>query len=165
MSGLDNATKFYIAEWHGALLLLAHSVGGIPEVVTASHPLLRVSYLSPESAASEQGMSHAKAELQNTYPLLLLALPCADGPPYRSGLIFCHNQTVNIHWTDGKHGKPMHIVSPISVTQSWGSLQIRVVNSENLSPRPASSVPSRLPSVWMTTMECLWRPQTSAIAE
>lgn len=74
MGGLDSATKFYIAERHGASLLLAHSVGGIPEVVTASHRLLRVSYLSPESAASQQGISQAKAELQNRYPLLLW--PC-----------------------------------------------------------------------------------------
>jgi len=107
MNGLDGAMKFYIAEWHGAPLLLVHSVGGIPEVATASRPLLRVIYLSPESAASGQGMAQAKAEIQGPYPWLLLTMPCPDGPPYRSGVIFRRNQTVHINWTDGRHGKPV----------------------------------------------------------
>lgn len=33
-------------------------------------------------------------------------MQCPDGPPYRSGIIFRRNQTVNVNWTDGRHGKP-----------------------------------------------------------
>jgi hypothetical protein len=68
MSELDGAMKFYVVERHGAPMLLVHSIGGIPEVATASHPLLRVSYLSPESAASERGIAQARTELQGQYP-------------------------------------------------------------------------------------------------
>jgi hypothetical protein len=126
MSGLDGAMKFYVAERHGAPMLLVHSIGGIPEVATARHPLLRVSYLSPESAASEQGIAHAKTELQGLYPLLLLTMPCPDGPPYRSGVIFRRNQAVNINWTDGRHGKPAiaaeeYLAAVTLSMHSWGS--------------------------------------------
>jgi hypothetical protein len=126
MSGLDDVMKFYVAERHGAPLLLVHSVGGIPEVATANHPLLRVSYLSPESAASEQGIAQARTELQGQYPLLLLTMRCPDGPPYRSGVIFRRNQAVSINWTDGRHGKPAiaaeeYLAAVTLSMYSWGS--------------------------------------------
>jgi hypothetical protein len=68
MSGLDDAMKFYVAERHGTPLLLVHSVGGIPEVATANHPLLRVSYLSPESAASEQASLTRRRRFKTNTP-------------------------------------------------------------------------------------------------
>jgi hypothetical protein len=62
---------FYVAERHGAPLLLVPSLGGVPEVAVPTYPILRVSYLSLESTASEQGMTTAKTELQGAHPLLL----------------------------------------------------------------------------------------------
>ena len=150
MNGLEGAMKFYVAEWHGAPLLLVHSVGGIPEVATASHPLLRVSYLSPESAASEQGITQAKREIQGQYPLLLLTMPCPDGPPYRSGVIFRYNQTVNINWTDCRHGKPAIAAEEYlaAVTLSmypWGSDLMRGA------PGYFLSGPSEASTLWKIT--------------
>jgi len=127
MSQLDGAMKFYVAERHGAPLLLVHSLSGIPEVAATSHPLLRISYLSPESAGSEQGLAQAKSELEGKHPsLLLLPVPCPDGSPYRSGVIFRRSQTVNIHWTDGMHGKPaiaaQEYLAAVTLNMySWGS--------------------------------------------
>jgi len=144
MSGLDDAAKFYVAERQGAPLLLVDSVGGIPEVATASHPLLRVSYLSPESAASEQGIARAKTELQGQYPLLLLTMPCPDGPPYRSGIIFRRNQTVNINWTDGRHGRPAiaaeeYLAAVTLSMYSWGSDLMRAAPGYFLSGHSEAS--------------------------
>jgi len=126
MAGLDGTMKFYVGARHGAPMILVHGIGGIPEVAAASHPLLRVSYLSPESATSEQGIAQAKTELQGQYPLLLLTMPCPDGPPYRTGVIFRRNQAVNINWTDGRHGKPAiaaeeYLAAVTLSMYSWGS--------------------------------------------
>jgi hypothetical protein len=54
---IDWALKFYVAERHGAPLLLVPSLGGVPEVAVPTYPILRVSYLSLESTASEQKAS------------------------------------------------------------------------------------------------------------
>jgi len=105
MRGLEGTLKFYITKRHGAPLILVPGLGGLPEVAFLSHPLLRVSYVSPESAATEQGIDVARSQIQGRYPLLLLTMPCPDGPPYRSGVIFLRNQNVSINWTDGRHGK------------------------------------------------------------
>lgn len=130
MDGLDGAMKFYVGARHGAPMILVHGVGGIPEVATASHPLLRVSYLPPESATSEQAMAQAKRELQGQYPFLLLTMPCPDGPPYRSGVVFRRNKTVNINWSDGRHGKPAidaeEYLAAVTLSKyPWGSDLIR----------------------------------------
>ena len=75
MGGIEQARKFYIAEWHGAPLILVPSLGGIAEAVVPAYPLLRVSYVSREDAASEQGLACAKTELQSRFHLLLLTMP------------------------------------------------------------------------------------------
>lgn len=106
MSHIEWALKLWIAERRGAPLLLAPTIGGIPEAATPTYPLLRVSYLSVESAACDDGITAAKRELNSMYPLLLLALPCPDGPPNRSGVVFCRNATVIVNWSDGRHAKP-----------------------------------------------------------
>jgi hypothetical protein len=108
MGGLEWTLKFYIAEWHGAPLILVPGLGGIPEVAVPAHPLLKVSYLSQESAGSERNIAAAKSEIQHgRYPFILMTMPCPDGPPFRSGIIFSRHQAVSINWTDGRHGKPL----------------------------------------------------------
>ena len=126
MGGIEWVLKFYIAERGGAPLILVPSLGGIPEVALPSFPILRVSYLSPEDAASEQGLARAKTELQGAHPLLLLTMPSPDGPPSRSGVIFRYEQTVRVHWTDGRHGKPEidaheYLAAVTLSLYSWGS--------------------------------------------
>ncbi len=106
VGGIDWALKFYIAKRGGAPLLLVPSVGGIPAIALPSYPILRVSYLSPEDAATEQGLGRAKTQLQGDHPLLFLTMPSPDGPPSRSGAIFRYEQTIKVPWTDGRHGKP-----------------------------------------------------------
>ncbi len=105
MSRIDWTLKLFIAERNGGPLLLVPSLGGLPEVALPSYPILRTSYLSPESAACEQGMANAQALLQDPHPLLLMTMPCADGPPYRSGVVFRRRASIPIDWTDGRHGK------------------------------------------------------------
>ena len=126
MGGIEWALKFYIAERGGAPLILVPSLGSIPEVALPSYPVLRVSYLSPEDAASEQGLARAKTELQGAHPLLFLTMPSPDGPPSRSGVIFRYQQTVRVHWTDGRHGKPEieaheYLAAVTFSLYSWGS--------------------------------------------
>jgi len=104
--GLEWTLKFYIIQWHGSPLILVPGLGGLPEAAVPRHPVLRVSYLSPESAASQADLAAAKQEVQGLHPLLLLTVQSPDGPPYRSGVVFRRNQTVAINWTDGRHGKP-----------------------------------------------------------
>ena len=147
MGGLEWALKFYVAERHGAPLLLVPSLGGIPEVAVPAYPILRVGYLSPESAATEQGIAAAKTELQGRYPLLLMTMPCADGPPYRSGVIFRRSATVNINWTDGRHGKPLtsaeEYLAAVSLSlYSWGS------DLQRKMPGYFLSGPSSADSLW-----------------
>jgi len=130
MAVLESALKFYITERHGAPLILAPGLGGLPEVATPTHPILCVSYLSPEEAASGQGISRAKSEIQGRNPLLLMTMPCPDGPPHRSGIIFRRHQTVSIDWTDGRHGKlapnaEEYLAAVTLQNYSWGSDLIR----------------------------------------
>jgi len=106
-------------------LVLAPNVGGIPMVATTTYPLLRVSYLTPESV-SEDGIGAAKNDLQGNHPLLFLTMPCPDGPPKRSGVIFRRHATVTINWSDGRHGKPQieaeEYLAAVSLNlYSWGS--------------------------------------------
>jgi hypothetical protein len=58
MAGLEGALKFYITERHGVPVILVPGVAGMPEVAASPHPLLRVSYMSPEEAASEDGIQY-----------------------------------------------------------------------------------------------------------
>ncbi len=102
---IEWATRIWIAERRGAPLLLVPTIGGIPEAVTSTYPLLRVSYLSIEKAGTDDGIRAAKNELESKCPLLLLTLRCPDGEPNRSGVIFSRNATVQINWTDGHHGR------------------------------------------------------------
>ncbi|MBI1897040.1 MAG: hypothetical protein HYS04_11030 [Acidobacteria bacterium] len=146
MGLLEGALKFYIAERRGVPVILTPGIGGMPEIVTPTHPILRVSYLSPESAASEQAISNAKAEVQGRHPLLLMTMPCPDGPPYRSGVIFWRNQTVSINWTDGKHGKAAlnaeeYLAAATLHNYSWGSDLVRGARGYFLSgPSDASTL-------------------------
>jgi hypothetical protein len=126
MGSIEQALKFYVAEWHGSPLILVPSLGGIPEVAVPSYPLLRVSYLSPEEAATEQGLARAKTKLQGGHPLLFLTTPSPDGPPSRSGVIFRYEQSVRVHWTDGRNGKPEieadEYLAVVTLSRySWGS--------------------------------------------
>lgn len=98
--------RIWIAQRGGAPLLLVPTIGGIPEPAASTYPLLRVSYISVEKAATDDGMKAAKSELESRYPLLLLTLPCPDGEPNRSGVVFSRNATVRVNWTDGSHGRP-----------------------------------------------------------
>jgi hypothetical protein len=71
-------------------------------------------------------MTAAKTAMQGAHSLLLMTMPCADGPPYRSGVVFRRNASVNINWTDGQHGKPLtnaeEYLAAVSLSlYSWGS--------------------------------------------
>ncbi len=144
MGALDGTKEFYLTERHGAPVIMVPGLGGLAEVETPSHPLLRVSYLSPEDTATENGMSLARSELQGRHPLLLLTMPCPDGPPYRSGVIFRRNQTVNIPWTDGTHGRPaiaaeQYLAAVTLHNYSWGSDLMRGAPGYFLSGTPEAS--------------------------
>ncbi len=126
MGGIEWALKFSVAKRHGAPLILVPSLGGIPEVAVPSYPLLRVSYVSSEDAAAEQGLARAKTELQGGHPLLYLTMPSPDGPPNRTGVIFRYEQSVRVHWTDGRHGRPEieadeYLAAVTLSLYTWGS--------------------------------------------
>jgi hypothetical protein len=106
MIGPEWTLRLYIIEWQGAPLILVPNLGGSLEPAIPGHPILRVSYVSRDSAASEPEIVAAKQEMQGRFPLLLMTFPCPDGPPYRCGVIFCHNQPTVVNWTDGRHSKP-----------------------------------------------------------
>lgn len=126
MAVIEWALRFYVAERRGSPLILVPGLGGLPEVATLQYPLLKVSYLSPESAASEQCVAAAKTELQSAHPLLFLTMACPDGPPNRSGVIFRYERTVQVSWTDGHHGKSQieaqEYLAAVSLDlYSWGT--------------------------------------------
>jgi len=144
MGTLQWTLKFYVAERHESPLVLVPGHGGMPEVATPTHPLLRVSYLSPESAASAQGIASAKSGLHGPYPLLLLTMPCPDGPPFRCGVVFRRNQTVTVNWTDGRHGRASvsaeEYLAAVSLHgYSWGSDLMRNQPGYFLSGSPEAS--------------------------
>jgi len=47
-------------------------------------------------------------------------MPSPDGPPYRSGVIFRRNRTVNINWTDGsRHTQHVFMAQPQKKARFW----------------------------------------------
>lgn len=147
MGRIDWALKFYLVQRRGVPLLLVPSLSGLPEVAYPAFPVLRVSYLSPESAASEQAISTAKTDLQSAHPLLLMTMPCADGPPYRSGVVFRRYASTNVDWTDGRNAKlaknAEEYLAAVSLNgYSWGS------DLQRNKPGYFLSGPSEASSLW-----------------
>ncbi|MCZ2155864.1 MAG: hypothetical protein LC114_18505 [Bryobacterales bacterium] len=125
MGNLEWATKFWIGKRKTSHLILAPTINGIPIVASPTYPLLRVTYLSRDTAATEQGMRIATTMLDGGYPTLLLSLSCPEGPPYRTCVLFVRHQTVQVIWSDGSRGhspiEAEEYLAAMSNQYSWSS--------------------------------------------
>jgi hypothetical protein len=96
---LSSASELYILQRSRLPLVLTPDAAGTPTVIHPAPILYRAAYIS--SYEVDIGMQGARSGLTNDQCSLLAPVPCPDGPPFRSGLLFVKPQARNgVAWRD-----------------------------------------------------------------
>ena len=120
---LSAATELYLLERARVPLFLVPDSAGTPTVIHPQPLLFRATYLSAHDLETETGIQRAGSELEKSNCPLFAPMPCPDGPPYRTGLLFVHTKRMNgVPWQDGsmiRHGDAMLLYQPTTMQAQW----------------------------------------------
>jgi hypothetical protein len=97
----EDALKLHLA-WHGSTLqVLAPDFQNIPTLVVPAPDLRRTAFLDYFAVTDDSQIRSAASRLDNPQPLLMLVRPNLDGPPFRTGTLFCYVREENVSWRAG----------------------------------------------------------------
>jgi hypothetical protein len=118
---LSGATELYLLERSRVPMVLTPDSSGTPTVIHPQPVLYRAAYVSASDL--ETGLLRARGQLANDNCSLLVPIPCPDGPPNRSALLFTYQQTLNgVSWLDltqSFHGDKMLQFKPTTTQGPW----------------------------------------------
>jgi hypothetical protein len=118
---LSGATELYLLERSRVPMVLTPDSSGTPSVVHPQPVLYRAVYVSASDL--ETGLLRARGQLANDNCSLFVSIPCPDGPPNRSALLFTYQQALNgMSWLDETqsfHGDKMLQFKPTTTQGPW----------------------------------------------
>lgn len=121
MTDLSGATELYLLQRSRVPLILTPDSAGTPTVVQPQPILYRTVYLSADEL--ETGMARARGQLAGDNCWLLVPVPCPDGPPHRSALLFAFQQAIpGMSWRDegqSFHGDKLLQYKPTTTQGPW----------------------------------------------
>ncbi len=96
----EDSCELYLAPHGNSLWVLVPDCQNVPTVVP-SPLLIRIAYLTSQGVADQNQIKIAAQSLRNDWPLLMMVRHSPDGAPFRSGIIFFHDQSRVIPWRAG----------------------------------------------------------------
>ena len=107
---MTDATQLYLLERTGFSLWLIPDSTGIPTVLRPQPQLFQAAYIE---SMSDQNMQVAQTQLGTKWRWLLSPIPCPDGAPYRSAVLFIFDRELkSLPWRDGTQ---THVSATMSV--------------------------------------------------
>jgi hypothetical protein len=126
---VDDALTLYVACHGQSTLVLAPDFQNVPTLVAPAAQLLKAAYLEPHEISGDE-LRRASERLNNPWPLLILFRSSLDGPPFRTGSVYCPVGEQVISWRADSvvsHGLRVHTyMASVSTGDSGWTRKARV---------------------------------------